>query len=46
MGELEQLVDEVWKHFDTDGSGSLDRAEATKFLKKICENSALAGKED
>ncbi len=45
MSELKQIVDDVWKKFDTNNNGSLDTKEAKAFLAEICKGSdGLSGR--
>ena len=32
----QQLVEDIWAQYDTNGNGTLDRDEAKKFLDDIC----------
>ena len=34
-GSIKQVVKDIWSAFDKDGSGYLDRAEATDLLKLV-----------
>lgn len=35
--EIQQLVDQIWLAFDTDGSGVLEQNEAKQFINEVCE---------
>ena len=37
MADRQKQVDEIWAKYDADGSGSLEKAEAMKFLSDINE---------
>ena len=34
---VKQIVDDLWKEFDMDGSGDLDKEETRNMLKDICK---------
>ena len=35
---IEKQINEIWSHYDKDKSGSLNRSESRKFLKKTLED--------
>lgn len=37
MGDINEMIEGIWKQFDTDGSGVLEKEEGTKFINKLCE---------
>ena len=43
---VKQIVEEMWKQFDMDGSGDLDKEETRDMLKHICAQNKKKFKED
>jgi hypothetical protein len=44
MAEVDRVIDDIWDHYDKDGSGFLDQHEARRFLKDIIRQSGLSMK--
>ena len=43
---VKQIVDDLWKEFDMDGSGDLDKEETRNMLKDICKKNKKKFKEE